>query len=152
MPVYRPNVAAILVQKDSRILICERSGKKGAWQFPQGGVDKNETPKQTLFREVREEVGVKKKHLSILKKKSGYRYRFPDEKLKWGKFHGQKQVYYLCLFHGSDSDIDLGKKGAEFQNFRWIFPDQFDLRWLPAFKRKVYRKVLRDFFKVDVGK
>lgn len=150
MPRFRPNVAAILVQADSRILICERTGSKGAWQFPQGGIDKGESPKQTLFREVREEIGVRKKHLIILKKKTGYRYAFPDGKKKWQRFHGQKQTYYLCEFHGTDSDIDLGEKKPEFQSFRWIFPDEFDLDWLPGFKRKVYRKVIRDFFKVDL--
>lgn len=150
MPRFRPNVAAILVQKDSRMLICERSGSRGAWQFPQGGIDKGESPKQALFREIREEIGVRKKKLTILEKKGGYRYAFPDGKLKWGKFYGQKQVYYLCRFHGKESDIDLGGRKAEFQDYRWIFPDEFDLGWLPGFKRKVYRKVIRDFFKVDL--
>jgi putative (di)nucleoside polyphosphate hydrolase len=150
MPRYRPNVAAILIREDSRILVCERSGTKGSWQFPQGGIDKGESPKQALFREVREEVGVKKKKLTILAKKSGYRYTFPAGKVKWEKFRGQKQVYFLCQFHGLDTDINLGKGNAEFQSYRWISPEQFDLAWLPRFKRKVYRKVMRDFFEIDL--
>ncbi len=135
------------------MLVCERSGKKGAWQFPQGGIDKGESPKQALFREVREEIGVRRKKLTIVKKKSGYRYSFPDGKRKWGRWRGQKQIYFLCRFHGDDKDIDLGKKTrAEFQDYRWIYPDEFDLAWLPGFKRKVYRKVIRDFFKIDLRK
>ncbi|MFA8373919.1 MAG: NUDIX domain-containing protein, partial [Akkermansia muciniphila] len=37
--LYRPNVAGMMVRQDGKLLICERSGQKGAWQFPQGGID-----------------------------------------------------------------------------------------------------------------
>ena len=40
---YRPNVAAIIVNGDGNLLICERSNVPGAWQFPQGGVDDGES-------------------------------------------------------------------------------------------------------------
>ena len=41
--LYRPNVAGMMVRQDGKLLICERSGQKGAWQFPQGGIDPGET-------------------------------------------------------------------------------------------------------------
>ena len=43
MMEYRPNVAILLVREDDKILVCERLKVKGAWQFPQGGVDEGET-------------------------------------------------------------------------------------------------------------
>ena len=45
-----PNVAAILRNARGRILVCERLGVAGAWQFPQGGIDDGETPEQALAR------------------------------------------------------------------------------------------------------
>jgi putative (di)nucleoside polyphosphate hydrolase len=42
------------------------------------------------------------------------------------------------------------QKQREFRAYRWIFPVEFDLDWLPAFKRDVYREVMRDFFQVEL--
>ncbi|PNC04339.1 NUDIX domain-containing protein [Akkermansia muciniphila] len=54
--VYRPNVAGLLVWEDGKLLVCERSRQKGAWQFPQGGIDPRETALEAVKREVREEA------------------------------------------------------------------------------------------------
>jgi len=35
----------------------KRSDIKNSWQFPQGGIDKGETPKEALLRELQEEIG-----------------------------------------------------------------------------------------------
>jgi putative (di)nucleoside polyphosphate hydrolase len=53
---YRPAVAAIIKDRTGRILICERADAPGAWQFPQGGIEANETPVAALMREVLEEI------------------------------------------------------------------------------------------------
>lgn len=42
--MYRPNVAGLLVREDGKLLVCERSRQKEAWQFPQGGIDPGEPP------------------------------------------------------------------------------------------------------------
>ncbi len=55
--LYRPNVAGMMVRQDGKLLICERSGQKGAWQFPQGGIDPGETALDAVRREIREGVG-----------------------------------------------------------------------------------------------
>lgn len=55
--LYRPNVAGMMVRQDGKLLICERSGQKGAWQFPQGGIDPGETALEAVRREIGEEVG-----------------------------------------------------------------------------------------------
>ena len=57
---YRPNVAAIVVSpkypSKVEVLIAKRSDVD-AWQFPQGGIDEGETPKEALVRELKEEIG-----------------------------------------------------------------------------------------------
>jgi hypothetical protein len=32
----------------------------------------------------------------------------------------------------------------EFQDYRWIMPDAFNLEWLPPMKREMYRQVFAD--------
>ena len=54
--VYRPNVAIIILNKSAKLLWCQRKDHSG-WQFPQGGIDKNESPEETAVRECKEETG-----------------------------------------------------------------------------------------------
>ncbi len=149
--LYRPNVAAILCRPDGMILIAERMRFKGAWQFPQGGVDDGETAEQALFREVEEEIGVRRELITIISMRSGYRYAFPKGRLKYGLYGGQEQTYFLCQFGGKDTDIDLCTHNREFGRWKWILPHEFDMSWVPRFKQRVYRAVFRDFFDLEVG-
>lgn len=149
--LYRPNVAAILCRPDGMILVAERARFKGAWQFPQGGVDEGESAEDALFREVEEEIGVRRELITIRSRRDGYRYAFPKGRLKYGIYGGQEQTYFLCLFHGSDQDIDLDTHNREFGRWKWILPHEFDMRWVPRFKQRVYRAVMKDFFEIDLA-
>ena len=54
---YRPNVGIILCNDRGEVLWARRCGRDG-WQFPQGGINRGESPEQALYRELREEVGL----------------------------------------------------------------------------------------------
>jgi putative (di)nucleoside polyphosphate hydrolase len=149
--LYRPNVAAILLDREGRIFIGERISVTGAWQFPQGGVDDTETLEGALFREVQEEIGVAPDLITIKETRGGYRYEFPKGRLKYGIYAGQEQTYYLCDFHGADADVKLDAHDPEFSRHKWIKPADFRLSWVPKFKRPTYVAVFKDFFGVDLG-
>lgn len=147
--LFRPNVAALLVRPDGLLFIAERTDVTDAWQFPQGGIDEGETPEEALRRELIEEIDLAPERYAVREKREGYRYVFPNGSRKWRKFRGQEQTYFLCDFLGADSDINLATTHPEFRRFRWIAPPTFSLRWIPDFKRQVYRDVLRDFFQSE---
>jgi putative (di)nucleoside polyphosphate hydrolase len=151
---YRSNVAAVMINGAGSLLICERANIPGAWQFPQGGVDLGETSEQALLREVREEVGLEPKDYEVIGQRAGYRYLYPmdvrGKKLRKHGSHGQEQTYFLCRLKPGAPLVDVNQKPQEFRAYRWIPPEEFDLDWLPAFKRDVYREVLRDFFKIQL--
>jgi len=151
---YRPNVAALMINESGSLLICERAGVPGAWQFPQGGVDAGESIINALYREVREEIGLLPQHYLVTKQLDGYRYLYPEDvrlkKLKRHGNHGQEQTYFLCLLKQGAPPINVNQRPREFQAYRWIFPDEFDLDWVPNFKREVYRQVIRDFFGIKL--
>lgn len=151
---YRPNVAALMVNADGNLLICERSTIPGAWQFPQGGVDNGESMEEGLFREVCEEVGLKPHHYEVLERRDGYRYLYPPgvraKKMKKHGNHGQEQTYFLCKLKPEAPDINVHQTPQEFSAYRWIQPEEFDLDWLPTFKHEVYKAVMEDFFGVSL--
>jgi len=151
---YRPNVAALMVNADGNLLICERSTIPGAWQFPQGGVDDGESMEEGLFREVSEEVGLKPRHYEVLERRDGYRYLYPPDvrakKMKKHGNHGQEQTYFLCKLKPEAPAINVHQTPQEFSAYRWIQPEEFDLDWLPTFKHEVYKAVMEDFFGVSL--
>lgn len=151
---FRPNVAALFTNDKGRLLVCERINCRGAWQFPQGGVDAGESMLDALHREVREEIGLLPKHYKVIEERDGYRYLYPVhvrlKKLRKHGNHGQEQTYFLCQLKPSAPEIDVKQKPPEFRDSMWIKPKDFNLKWLPKFKRDVYREVMRDFFKVEL--
>jgi len=150
MAKYRPNVAAIMQRSDGKILVAERRDVENAWQFPQGGVDSGEDLLKALFREVKEEIGISQSLYQLVECRTNYRYTFPKGHKKNGTWSGQEQTYFLCSYLGTEEDIDLGTKNAEFSRATWIDPSEYNLKWLPSFKRSVYRQVFQDFFGVDL--
>ena len=144
--VYRPNVAAILTDAQDRIFIAERVNIAGAWQFPQGGIVVGEDAETAMFRELAEEIGVRREQVEVLEQRGGYRYAFPKPRLKYGIYGGQEQTYFRLRFLGRDEDVNLDATHREFARWRWIRPDEFRMQWVPPFKRGVYRQVFLDFF------
>ena len=148
--LYRPNVAGILQRANGDILVAERVSFKGAWQFPQGGVDDGEGMEAAFYRELHEEIGVTRDLVRVLSRRDGYRYAFPKGRLKYGIYGGQEQTYFHCEFLGTDADIHLDMHHREFSQWKWIRPADFDLDWVPRFKQRVYRAVFKDFFSLDL--
>ena len=126
-PSYRSNVGAIIRRADGKILIGERSDVAGAWQFPQGGVNKSETAREALIRELQEEVSLAPAQYRVVQSKGPYRYIFAPGRTKEG-FDGQEQTYFLIEFTGTDSNIDVTTEQPEFVQFRWIEPSEFEIR------------------------
>lgn len=151
MSLYRPNVAAIFQRSDGRILICERIGTLDAWQFPQGGIDAPESAEEALYRESEEEVGFEPSDYTIASRYGLYRYEYPPEvmarkKIKNRHCIGQEQTYFLCTMRSDTRDPDINQQYPEFQQFRWIKPEEFLLSWLPDFKKSTYKQVFTDIF------
>ena len=62
---FRANVGIVLMRDDRQVLLGGRTGGRG-WQFPQGGVRRNESPEQALYRELQEEIGLERDDVEML--------------------------------------------------------------------------------------
>src|SRR3989304_4977271 len=60
-----PTVGIILANRKNDVFWGKRVNQH-AWQFPQGGMKRGETPVQTMYRELEEEIGLTREHVRIL--------------------------------------------------------------------------------------
>ena len=143
---YRRGVGIMLINKSGKVFVAERMDAPGAWQMPQGGMDKNERPRQAALRELKEEIGTNKAEI-IAVSKGWLRYDLPDHLLgtAWkGKYRGQEQKWFLMRFTGKNSDIDLDTHHPEFMNWKWLAVSRLP-KVIVAFKRELYARVLAEF-------
>jgi putative (di)nucleoside polyphosphate hydrolase len=148
--VLRENVAGLVVRRDGSILVGECTGRPGSWSFPQGGVNRGETRREALARELAEEVGLRSRDYRIILSRGGYAYEYPGGKLKKGLYRGQIQTYFLCQLLAGRPVARGGRNGkpGEFLRLRWVAPAHFDLTLVPGFKLDVTRRALADLLGV----
>lgn len=143
---FRLNVGIILANPTGQILWAKRLGRE-AWQFPQGGMHQDETPEDTLFRELREEIGLYEADVSILARTRNWlRYRIPKRLIR--DTHpiciGQKQLWFLLQLETDDSRLDLqATEKPEFDDWKWV-NYFYPLHQVVSFKRNVYRRALKE--------
>ena len=142
---FRPNVGIVLMHEDGRVFWARRVRRDG-WQFPQGGINSDETPLEAMFRELHEETGLLPAHVEVLGATPGWlRYRLPPHAIRRRDrlvCIGQKQVWYLLRFKGSDADLRLDiTETPEFDGWRWV-DFWYPLQHVVTFKRTVYGQAL----------
>lgn len=144
---YRLGVGMMLINKQGKVFVGKRIDTSSeAWQMPQGGVDEGEPTTTAAFRELHEEVGTQEAVI-IAQSEDYYYYDLPDElvpKVWGGKFRGQKQKWFVFLFEGSDSDININTEDPEFCEWKWVDPEDLPNVIVP-FKKDVYSAILSEF-------
>ena len=144
---YRPNVGIILTNADGQLFWARRIGED-AWQFPQGGIQRDETLEQALFRELHEETGLQPGDVEVLGCTERWlRYRLPHRFVRHGRKPlciGQKQRWFLLQLVGSERQVRLDRSGSpEFDRWCWINYWE-PIEQVVAFKRRVYQHALKE--------
>jgi len=116
---YRPAIFIVIYCIDSSsnkplYLILKRKKHWKGWEFTKGGVEKGETEKQTLLREVKEECRLK--ILKIKKYKIRGRYKYPQLFKKRPGFIGQ--TYSLYSVGVREGKVKIDKR--EHSGFKWL--------------------------------
>lgn len=152
---YRFGVGIILVNSNRKVFFAKRIGML-AWQFPQGGMKENETPEETMYRELKEEVGLNPEDVEVLAMSRRWlRYRLPTRLVRrYTKpiCIGQKQKWFLLRLANNSAPIDLAaNQDPEFDSYEWV-PYWQPLKQVVTFKRRVYVMALKEFAKIVLSK
>jgi len=141
---YRANVGIVLCNDAGQVMWARRIGQD-AWQFPQGGIAANESPRDAMYRELWEETGLESANVSLLAATDSWlRYKLPKRLMRRSEPRcvGQKQLWYLMQLEADETSFDLRASGTpEFDHWEWVD------YWYPVenvvfFKRRVYQCAL----------
>ena len=146
---YRPCAGVMLVNADNLVFVGQRlDSSSEAWQMPQGGIDRGETPRDAALRELGEEAGIAPSLADVIAASATeHQFDLPPQLMgrMWGgRFRGQRQHWFLARFLGSDADINIATAHPEFCAWRWTalatLPDL-----IVPFKRDLYRALVEEF-------
>jgi len=145
---FRAGVGAVIQNKKGQVLAFERKDVPGAWQLPQGGLKLGETIERALFREVREETGLLRRHLKKrFEAPVWIGYEYPSNAGS-KKGRGQVHKWFFLELVGHERAIDV-KPGGEFKAWRWCTLSSL-ARSVPPFRRGVYAELVRMAARKDV--
>ena len=144
---FRANVGIVLMRDGGQLFLGGRRDGRG-WQFPQGGVLRNEQPEDALYRELHEEVGLQRDDVELVASTGRWlRYRLPHQYVRRRGNPvciGQKQRWFLLRMLADDSSFNFASTNEpEFDQGRWVD------YWAPVreviyFKRAVYVRALQE--------
>lgn len=97
--IFSPSVAAIIRDRDGKILFQRPDPASDTWSLPAGAIELGETPSQAIIREVYEETGIHVTPTSLIGAFGGeqFRYTYPD---------GNRVEYVVFVF---ECRIDSGE-------------------------------------------
>ena len=144
---YRANVGIILANDAGQLLLAKRIGQD-AWQFPQGGIRRDESPQQAMYRELHDDLGLQPNDVAMIGETSDWlRYKLPKKFIRKGRKPlciGQKQRWFLLRLLADESAVRFDACDTpEFDGWKWVDGDA-PAELVIYFKQDVYRKALAE--------
>jgi len=145
---FRAGAGGVIYNEANEILLFARADVPSLWQFPQGGMDHNETTEETLWRELFEETAIKQVDIEQVDLYPEWLlYEYPEANLPQPKDQnclGQiHKWYFLKLKPGISIDIRKASD-QEFNQCRWSNFDDL-IKHTDNIKHDVYFKLAEYF-------
>ena len=145
---YRLGVGIMLVNSDKRVWVGERLNTPNAWQMPQGGIDPEEAVKDTLFRELYEETGIRASDVELLAEAKDWKtFTWPEElqeRLWGGVYRGQRLKWFLLKLNADKDVTNLISHHPEFSSHKWVNVNELT-QYIVDFKRAMYEDIIKEF-------
>jgi len=123
--MYRKGVSAIIINKKNEFLLVNlKSFEDKYFAIPGGGVEREETLKDAVYREIKEELNIEKRSLLLIGK-SDLPIMVKFKTIKFNdngkEFDGMERYFFGFEFIGEDSEIKLQE--AEVRSYKWVSYD-----------------------------
>lgn len=150
---FRAGVGTVIYNAEGKVAWFERAQHPvGVWQFQQGGIDLGEDTETTLWRELREEIGLTKDDIAVVDEYphwTVYQYDHTVDDVQPSRLGQAHRWYFLKL--RPDITIDLSTASeVEAAAVRFLTFDQI-LAETGDFKKHVYQE-LADYFNTNILK
>ncbi len=145
---FRANGCAVVINQQGKFLLCKRvpgpeknsgyhlSHFDDYWQFPQGGLDRNEGPVEGTKRELLEETGIKTVDvIGQAKFLNEYLWNNARRSLVTSryKYKGQSQYTIFFKFNGTDEEVKLDDH--ELDAYEWLTAEEVMKKIAPERRR-----------------
>jgi len=120
--MYRKGVSVLIINANQEFLLVNlESFETKFFAIPGGGVDKDETLEEAAYREVQEELGIKKESLEFIgQAEEPVRLLFKTKKLVRDgvEYDGMERFFFGFRFIGDESEIVLQE--GEIRSYKWV--------------------------------
>ena len=143
---FRAGVGVVLVNEHEQVLILERVDIKNAWQFPQGGIESGESPREAAARELHEELGLVCGDVEEIAVHDRWlAYELPTESRTTKTGRGQVQLWFFMRIR-PDANQPAPERVAkpEFRRAEWVSFDEAVARANP-FRKPIYAELREKF-------
>lgn len=120
--MYRKGVSALIVNsRDEFLLVNLESFALHFFAVPGGGIEPDETLEDGVYREIEEELGIKKYHLQFIgKSNKPLSFAFKTKKLyrDGTLYDGSERYFYGFSFVGDEKEIRV--QTGEVRSYVWV--------------------------------
>ncbi|WP_373533114.1 A/G-specific adenine glycosylase [Vampirovibrio sp.] len=124
-------IAVGIIWNDHQVLIQQRPENGllgGLWEFPGGKQEPEETLEQTVFREIKEELGIE---VTVGEKITAVKHAYTHFKITLHAYH--------CAYLGGEP------KSLASQGWQWVSPDALEQFAFPKANKTVLTQLLNDW-------
>jgi len=129
----RDTAVGIIINKENKILICLSHRDDNDWKFPQGGIEENETPREAVKREIKEEISINITDKDIVTSLEAVSYFFSN---------GFEVKLHPFLIKYNEDKIKLSP--IEFCEYKWMWPEEISTLKLGV-RKNAYLQILKKF-------
>jgi len=145
---YRQSTLGLITNSNGKFLVVNKSlYQENQWSFPGGGVDKGETPKQALNRELQEELCSNKFEI-VGQSRFPYIYEWPDDVIetafqKYGQyFRGTQLTQFWVKYTGTPEEVQAGDG---LKDIKWATREELKTHLIFPNQWENAEKVIREF-------
>ena len=131
---------------ENQLFVILLKNKKGEWWIPKGHIESWESDLQACYREINEEVGIKKDDIVYVGPLENYKFSFLDENNK----ENTKEIYIHIFKAHEMLELNVENGGSDVVEANWFSENEALAKIMPYSKKQLENAIV--FFNHNQGK